>query len=127
MGDSTEAEELARLRAKVADLESQLQGSGAIAQGEGNVAAGQGAMAAGRDKEDRDAIVALQVLGVDGDIGEQEERLSFERRGRRHQRGERRAVGVKRSASESKCGCFINGPRVTSVRRYGSLIGAGII
>src|SRR5215203_5615403 len=48
MAESTDANELARLRAEIAALKAQLQGSGAIAQN-GGVAAGERGQAAGRD------------------------------------------------------------------------------
>lgn len=58
MAEPADSEEVARLRARIAALEAQLQGtgalaqlqgSGALAQGNGNIVAGEKAMAAGRD------------------------------------------------------------------------------
>src|SRR4051794_34930777 len=49
MAEPADSEEVARLKARIAALEAQVHGSGALAQGNKNVVAGEKAMAAGRD------------------------------------------------------------------------------
>ena len=73
--------------------------------GEGEPRAGErvAVLAAGGDEQERAARVALEVAGVEGEVGEQHHRFARGRGRHRHQRGEGAAIiGVERAEAAGR-------------------------